>query len=146
VSVIGIWGYHDRWGQAWRASGDSVQDNPLGASATTLSVSDADGADADSESPRFQVGQLLQIGTEYVWLLAIVENTLTIQRGANGTTAAEHALDSAISVYRPPLDVEMLCLRWAAWLYKEPDNRTFTITPSQLSAALNPLRRVGVKA
>lgn len=145
VSVTGIWGYHDRWPEAWRATGDSVQDNPLIAGAATLKVNDADGTDADGESPRFQVGQLLQVGTEYVWVLAVAGNTLTIQRGANGTIAAEYAQSTPIAAYRPPLDVEMLCLRWAAWLYKEPDNRVVASTPNSLSAGLGGLRRLGVK-
>jgi hypothetical protein len=37
----------------------------------------------------------------------------------------------------------MLCLRWALWLYKEPDGRGFAVTPAALTAALGGLRRVG---
>lgn len=146
--VSGIWGYHDRWSQAWRGSGDTVQANPLSDSSDTLIVADAAGSDADGESPRFQAGQLIRIEGEYLWVLAVdtETDTLTVQRGANGSTAASHAQGSAIHVYRPALDVEMLCLRWAAWLYKEPDQRGFASLPAALSGAVGELRRLMVKA
>jgi hypothetical protein len=147
VRVSGIWGWHDRWTRAWRDSADAVQDNPLGASATTLTVSDADGVDGYNLAPRFQVGHLLRIEDEYLRVLAVntTSNILTVLRGANGTTAAAHTQGTAIDVFQPALEVEMLCLRWAQWLYKEPDNRATTTAPKHLAAALDGLRRTGVK-
>lgn len=149
INVTGVWGWHDDWSSAWRASGDSVQDNPLSSSATTLTVTDADGIDSAQESPRFQVGHLLKIENEYLRVLAITINeladdTLTVQRGVNGTTVVAHAHDTAIEVYQPPADIELLVLRWATWLYKEPDSRTNGI-PAGLLRDLDPLRRISVK-
>ncbi len=148
VTVSGIWGWHDRWSQAWRGSSDTVQDVALDSITTTLTVTDADGLDAHGTMPRFQVGQLLRLGTEYLWVTGVdtANDTLTVKRGANGTTAVAQAQYTAIEIYQPPLDVEMLCLRWALWLYKEPDNRPFSSTPLQLSAALGALRRVGARS
>lgn len=146
ITVTAIWGWHDRWGEAWRGSADTVRDNPLAPGATSLTVADAGGADSAGESPRFQVGHLLKIEDEYLRVLAVntVTNVLTVQRGANGTTAASHALNTPISVYQPPADVAALALRRAAWLYKEPDNPAFA--PDNLEEALASLRRLGVKA
>ncbi len=148
VTVSGIWGWHDRWSQAWRGSSDTVQDASLDSTTTTLTVTDADGLDAHGTMPRFQVGQLLRLGTEYLWVMGVdtVNDMLTVKRGANGTPAAAHDQYTAIEIYQPPLDVEMLCLRWALWLYKEPDNRPVSSAPLQLSAALGALRRVGVRS
>jgi len=148
VSVTGIWGWHDRWSRAWRGSSDTVQNNPLSSSATTLTVSDADGEDSHQQSPRFQVGQLLRIEDEYLRVLAVntSTNALAVLRGVNGTTAAAHVQTTPIDIYQPALEVEMLALRWANWLYKEPDRNTFAIAPKQLTAALDSLRRVGVRA
>lgn len=145
VAVSGIWGWHDRWTRAWFDSGDTVQDNPLNSSSSTITVSDADGADSYGISPRFQIGQLLRLEDEYVRVLAVntATNMLTVLRGVNGTTAAAHDQNTVIQVYQPPLDLEMLCLRWAMWLYKEPDNRAFATTPAALMVALGGLRRVG---
>lgn len=144
VQVTGLWGWHDRWSRAWRDSADTVQDT-LSSAALTLTVSDADGTDSHAVSPRFQVGQLLRIEEEYLRVLAVnpATNVLTVLRGINGTSAAAHAPGTRIDIYQPALEVEILCLRWASWLYKEPDTRAFATLPSALTTALGGLRRVG---
>lgn len=122
VQVAGLWGTHDDWAHAFRDSGDSVQD-ALNATTTSFYVSSAEGADTLRIMPRFQAGQLLRIGDELLWLLALDAgtNTLYVQRGAQGTSASEHAPGTPIFIYQPARDVQQLCLRWAAWLYREPD-------------------------
>lgn len=119
VSITGIWGWHDRWTQAWRDSGDTVQDNPLSSDATTLTVTDADGVDIDGFSPRFQVGHLLQIESEYLRVIAIdsATNQLTIQRGVNGTTASSHAQTTAVYIYQPVPAIRDLCVRYGELLF-----------------------------
>ncbi len=148
ITVSGLWGWHDRWERAWLPSGDTVQNNPLSSSATSLTVTDADGADTAGESPRFQVGHLLRIADEFLRVLAVntTANILTVQRGVNGTTAAAHAQFTPIDRYQPPEDVAALALRWAAWLYREPDSATFAAAPDNLRQALSPFRRESVKA
>ncbi len=148
ITISGVWGWHDRWSQAWRASSDSVQDAALDSSITSLTVSDANGLDAHGTTPRFQVGQLLRLEGEYMSVIGVdmATNVLSVLRGANGTVASAHDQYTPIEIYQPPLDVEILCLRWALWLYKEPDNRPFSSTPLQLSAALGALRRVGARS
>lgn len=81
-SVAGTWGYHEDWDNAFLGSLDTVQDNPLSAAATSLTVSNADGADADGFEPRFQVGQLLQIESEWLYVAAVNATTsvLTVAR------------------------------------------------------------------
>ena len=120
VSIGGTWGWHDRWSQAWRNSGDTVQDNPLSAGATSLSVSDADGMDVDGFSPRFQVGHLLQIESEYLRVIGVDTGTnqLTVQRGDNGTTASSHAQSTVIETYQPVPAIRDLCVRYAELLFK----------------------------
>lgn len=146
ITVTGIWGWHDRPAEMWRGA-DVVQNNPLTSAATTMTVTDADGADAENEIPRFQVGHLLKIDSEYLRVLGVntVSNILTVQRAVNGTAAASHNLNAVIYTYQPPGDVNQLALRWAAWLYKESDNAAFTPIPDPFLEALNPLRRLEVK-
>jgi len=119
VSVMGIWGWHDRWTQAWRDSEDTVQDDPLSADATTLTVTDADGGDGDGFSPRFQVGHLLQIESEFLRVIGIdmEANQLTVQRGINGTTASSHIQGIAIDTYQPAPAIRDLCVRYAELLF-----------------------------
>jgi hypothetical protein len=93
VTVTGIWGWHDRWATAWRDSSDTVQDNPLSSGSTTLTVTDADGADSTGETPRFQVGHLLKIDSEYLWV-----------------------------TYQPVPDIAAITLSRAAHPYREPDS------------------------
>lgn len=147
VTVTGIWGWHDRWADAWRYSADTVQNNPLSSSATSLTVADAGGADAETETPRFQVGHLLQIESEYLRVLAVntVTNALTVLRGVNGTTAAAHAQNTPIYTYQPPADIAAIALRWASWLYREPDGAALAATSDLLHESLTPYRRVWVK-
>lgn len=122
LTVKGIWGWHDAWAEAWRDTGDTVA-GTLSDSTGTITVSDADGADALNLAPRFQVGQLLRLEDEYVHVTAVDAdtNTLTVVLGVRGTTAASHAAGTAIDCYVPPQDVTALCLRWAAWLYQKQD-------------------------
>jgi hypothetical protein len=149
ISLSGTWGWHDHWPAAWRDSGDVVKDAALGASDTTITVGDAEGSDGEGASPRFQVGQLLKIEDEYLYITTITVNagsddTLTVLRGVNGTTAVAHAQDSMIYSYQPAADVTLLCLRWAGWLYRETDGRIPDQVPAALLDTLAPLRRVRV--
>ena len=123
IQVDGTWGYHPDWANAWADSDDSVQDNPLSSSATTLTVSDADAPLDTGYGQRFAVGQLLRIEDEYVHVLAIntTTNTLTVTRGVNGTTAASHTQSTVIDVFHVSADVRQVCVRVAAWLYKQRD-------------------------
>jgi len=143
ASVRGTWGWHDRSAVMWRDSGDTVGDNPLSISATTITVTAAGGADAANETPRFQVGQLLRISSEYLWVLGVdaSTNTLTVSRGANGTSPAGHTQSTRIDVYQPPEDLRMLVIRWAAWLYKTPDHDPAAVPPAPFMAVLRGLRR-----
>jgi hypothetical protein len=146
VSVTGIWGYHPDWSHAWSDSGDTVQDNPLPDTATAITVSDADAPNIDGTA-RFQVGQVLQLESEYVRVLAVDSalKVLTVARSINGTTAASHVSGPTIEVYQPSADVVQLCLRWARWLYKAPDAPSWNIPPILLDT-LDGLRRISVKS
>ncbi len=123
IAVEGTWGYHPAWASAWQDSGDAVQDDPLSAGATTLTVDDVSAPLPGGYGRRFAVGQLLRIGEEYLYVLAVDEenNALTVARAVNGTTATSHARGTAIAIYRPPEDVRQACLRVTHWLYRQPD-------------------------
>jgi len=145
VTVTGVWGWHDDPSTMWAATGDSVQNAPLSAAATTVTVTDADATMSDGETPRFAVGALLLLGAEFVRVVAVDDeaNTLTVERGVNGSTAAEHAQYSAILQYRPPYDVLAGVLALAAWLYRSPDGPTILPPPGIVRAAVA-LRRIAV--
>jgi hypothetical protein len=141
VEVTGIWGYHPDWAKAWASSSDTVQNNPLSSGATSLTVVDADAG----TPPRFQVGQLLKIESEYLRVTAIntSTNVLTVERGVLGTTAAVHNQNTAIYIYQLPQDIALLVIRWALYLYREADEG-FSEIPPVFSDALSSLRRIHV--
>ncbi|MCY3831985.1 MAG: hypothetical protein OXG85_03140 [Chloroflexi bacterium] len=120
ISVSGVWGWHDRWTQAWRDSGDRVQANGLAAAATVVPVEDCDGADKDGLQPRFHVGHLLRIDGEYLRVTAIdsAANQLTVLRGVGGTRAQTHARGATIETYAPAPAIRDLTLRYAELMSK----------------------------
>lgn len=123
-SVAGVWGYHDDWPNAFEDSTDTVVDNPLSSSTTTITVNDVDGDDLSGISPRFQSMQLLKIEDEYVWVTNadVDTNTLTVRRGVCGTTAAEHIQATPISIYRPMANLRLAFEMWAYHLYRRRDS------------------------
>lgn len=120
ISIEGVWGWHDRWTEAWRASGDAVRDEALDAAGTLITVNDAAGSDQNGWGPRFQVGQLLRIDAEYLRVTAIdsANNRLTVLRGVQGTAAVSHRRGAAIEIYRPALAIRDLTLRFAELMSK----------------------------
>jgi hypothetical protein len=160
LTVTGVWGWHDDYANAWKPSGDTIPAGGINASVTTFTVASVSGADGWNLSPRFQPGQLLRVDTEYMSLVAAdaSTNTLTVVRGVNGSTAADHAASAPISVYVPPADIAEIALRWAAWLYKTEDAGDFggvtaepalgqiavpPAIPADLAVTLATLRHVG---
>jgi hypothetical protein len=118
IYVTGTWGYHPDYSNAFD-SVDTVQDNPLTAAATSITVSDADGADLWGFTPRFSPGNLIKIEDELIDVTAVntTTNVLTVRRGRNGTTAAAHAQDTAISVYQVDERIQRAVTRQATLLY-----------------------------
>lgn len=112
-AVTGTWGYHDDWANAWLDTGDTVQDNPLTSSATTLTLTDVDGVDAYGVTPRVSPGMLLKVESEYLYVqdTSTAANTATVVRGVNGTTAAQHAQGTAVYSFRPAEDVTEALVR-----------------------------------
>lgn len=142
IGVQGIWGYHDEWHEAWRATGDNLAVE-IGANDTQLAVGQVGGGDGDGNTPRFQVGQLLRVDEEYLAVIGIdIEaNTLTVSRAGRGTTAQAHTLATAIWRYQPPLDAESACLRWAYRLYREVDAPA-ELAPKPLHDWVMSMRRI----
>jgi hypothetical protein len=110
ITVVGEWGYRTYYDtEAWQLSGDAVSTDAVTTSATTIKVTDADGPNYVNETPRFDIGQLIKIDSEY---MAVVDtdtestpNTITVIRAVRGTTAATHEVAAPISVFIPELPI-----------------------------------------
>lgn len=104
VEVSGVWG----WGQRLRRATETANAVSDGA-ATTVALN----AHADV-SP----GHTLLIGDEQVYVRARVRNTLTVERGVNGTTPAPIAAKSAIDIYEYPPAVREAALTLAIRMWQ----------------------------
>jgi hypothetical protein len=112
-TITGVWGYHEDYTNAFIASGDTVLNSPsISASVTSITVANGN---------NFEIGQMLRIGTEWLYLSGISTNTLTVERGINGSTAAIHLATTAISIYKPDQNLHRVAVQLAAWLYKQYD-------------------------
>lgn len=134
VQVVGLWGYHENYDIAWGDSLDTVENNPLTSSGTSLTVNDADGTD-DRYLPRFEVGDYLKIESEFLQVTTIntATNVLGVLRGVRGTTAASHAQNVAIYVYRQHDAVRWAVTEIVKWMYEHRDSVNRGV---QLSAEL----------
>lgn len=130
LALDGVWGWHHRYANAWPSSLDVVLDSPLLVGATDITVTSAVGPAEDSDDPRFQVGNLIRLGSGATFEYCLVRviggpapqtghYTLTVQRGANGTTAAQWPANTPIYVFRPA--VKGALIRLASWGYHLKD-------------------------
>jgi len=106
-SVTGRWGYCEDT----EDTGATVQDDFVTVSATTMLA----------ETGLIEVGNMLFVGSEQIFVSAVVEgdpnDTVTIERAQNGTTAATHVKETAIWRYAAPKDIEKLAGISVARLY-----------------------------
>lgn len=136
IRVEAVWGWHDDWARAWA-------DSELQLSSELSMISQS--CSYTGNDTGLQVGQLLRLGEEYAWLLAhdAGNQSITLLRGAQGSSTSEQASGTPISVYQVPQAVQSLCVRWAAWLYQEPNSNQPQM-PAALLQAIAPLRRIRV--
>ena len=123
-AVAGYWGYHEHWADAWQDSQDTVENNPLSSSGTSLTVNDADGVDLYGLTPRFMVQQLLEIESEWLFVTGknTSNNTLTVIRGVNGTTAAAHVQNTPIYIYQPMPEIVGVMEVLATYVYRRRES------------------------
>jgi hypothetical protein len=111
-AVTGTWVSRSRYDtEGWIDSNDTVTATALTSTATSLTVTDADGVDDNLVTPRFSAGQIIRIESEYCIVTAVntTTNTLTITRGARGTTAAAHDTTTTIYTFNVEPEIVRAC-------------------------------------
>jgi hypothetical protein len=123
IQVDGVWGFHEAYDRAWIDTLDSVQDDPLAAGVTSITVQDADGVDERGDS-RFPILGCIRLEDEVAQVMAVDTNTntLTVRRAQLGTVAAQHDQGTTVQRYTPMADVENACLALAVWMYRTKDS------------------------
>ncbi len=112
VEIAGTWGYGN--GQSATPYDDSTTTTAEELDATETGVDVASGA-------ALAIGQTILIESEQMYITGISTNTLTVERGVNGTTAATHATGKAIYIYRYPGNVVQACLLMAEKMWARKD-------------------------
>lgn len=106
LAITGNWGYQ----------GDIVSvttaDAVSSTTATSISVSSA---------TDFGAAQTIKIDSEQMYITSISGNTLTVERGVNGTTAATHSGGATASRFEYPELVIQVCLDLSKIFFRDRD-------------------------
>ncbi len=117
IVIDGVWCHRARYDHiGWIPSGDTVQAD-VSADMTTIPVTDADEVNGWGIAPRFDVGQLIRIATEYMTIISIDGNNLRVIRGYNGTTATAHTANTPIFTFNPQEEIVRACALITAFNY-----------------------------
>lgn len=138
IQVSGVWsGTARRYlAGAWYSSDDTVATAINSATTKQVVVAAADGADEFGFTPRFSRGMLLRwtVGgnTEYLEVVGIETNTLTVRRGARGTTALSSVPQGTpIEIWQCNADIAYACARQAAFMEASRGEFHFSQTDGQ---------------
>ena len=120
VRVIGTFNFTDDRSNFFEDTLDEVENNPLTAAGTSLTVNDIDAADQRGIAPLIAPGNLLRMESEFVEVASVnaTGNTAVIVRGVNGSTAAAHAQNIQIDKFMPPDPLKQACIIQAIKQYK----------------------------
>jgi len=115
IEIAGVFGYgNGDSATPYFDSGDAVANDPSQSAALlTLTV---------TAGTNFSIGQTIRIDDEQQYITGISTNTLTVERGVNGTTAAAHLKDATIYIYEYPWDIVHACLIQTMRWYKRKDS------------------------
>jgi hypothetical protein len=103
VEITGSWGYgNGESASPWMATGITI----------TVGTTTGTAVTASSASNPFSAGQTILVGTEQMYLTAVVGTALTAERGVNGSTAAIQAA-AAASIAQYPRNIIRATLRIA---------------------------------
>jgi len=106
LSILGQWGYSND--TLLVTTADAV------ASTTTTSVS-------VSSASGFGPAETVLIDSEQMYITSISGNTLTVERGVNGTTAATHSGGASAYVYQYPALIVSACLDLGRIYFRDRD-------------------------
>lgn len=118
ISITGFWGMRENY--ASTGFFDSGIDTPvLTATQVTMVVSSVAGPDIYNRVPMFSAGNLIRVDNELMEVVAVdtTTKTLTLIRGARGTTAVAHDAGAAIRIWEVEEDIVNCATRQACLLY-----------------------------
>lgn len=128
IKVTGIWGYRTNYpSEGWVDSLQTITNaGGISATARTFTVTNVNASDGYAQSPAISVGNVLQCITSatppvYEWMQVIavdsVTNTVTVQRGINGSTAAIWPQGQEIFTWSVQPEIVRAATRWLGYWY-----------------------------
>lgn len=117
ATVTGIWGMHRDYANAWLSVDVAAAIGTT--TATTFTVADVDGYDANYRIPRLSAGHLIKIDSEYMEVTntVVASNTVTVRRGIHGSTAATHAAAAPVYVWQVEDTIRNEVARQVGYMY-----------------------------
>lgn len=108
VQIAGVWGY-----------GDGTSATPYVTDTTTAEAIDAGETAIDiTSATNLSAGHTILVESEQMYITSISTNTITVEKGVNGTTDAAHATAKTIYYYRYPRDIMQACIDLSVALWQ----------------------------
>ena len=107
LAITGVWGYANDTSPQ-KTTADAISST----TATSVSV---------ASSSSLGAAQTILVDSEQLYITSISGNTLTVERGVNGTTAATHSGGASVYVYDYPPLVSQVCLDLAKIFFRDRD-------------------------
>tara|TARA_Y100000401_G_C8297055_1_gene211901 strand:+ start:201 stop:1124 length:924 start_codon:yes stop_codon:yes gene_type:complete len=105
LTILGEWGY----------TNDSEQITTLDGAISSTTATSVPVTAATNLSP----AETILVGSEQMYITSISSNTLTVERGVNGTTAATHSDDASVKSYLYPTEVVQACLDLSKIIFRD---------------------------
>ena len=107
LSIAGTWGYSNNLSGSLTTTG-----------AITSTTVTAWGVNSATS---LEVATTILVDSEQMYITGISSNTLTVERGVNGTTAATHSAGADVYTYIYPSDVVSVCLELGRIFFRDRD-------------------------
>ena len=104
IEIAGVYGYIEHYADSWGLTGATL----------SAAIADASTTSATCTTGKVKAGDLIQIETEWIYVSAVTistSDTLTMIRGVNGSAAAAHSINTAISRYSVHPSIQSVCKR-----------------------------------
>ena len=108
VQIAGVWGY-----------GDGTSATPYVTDTTTAEAIDAGETAIDiTSATNLSAGHTILVESEQMYITSISTNTITVEKGVNGTIDAAHDTAKTIYYYRYPRDIMQACIDLSVALWQ----------------------------
>lgn len=124
IAINAIWGFHDKYSQAWGDHVTIIED--LDTSETAVDV---------SSHTIFSAGHIIRIGDELMLITGVTSN-LAVVRGWNGSTASTHSNGASVDIWHPMNGAKLACLEIAQAAYHRRFGKSLSNTETVTAAGV----------